>query len=106
MTDTYDFTRLGQANLAGDTLALFKDQFIPELLAAFDAKRVMKEIRKIKNYNGRVILMHGIYSSTLDAVKILIPELLEKGYQFVTVSEMAAYKGTSLKAGKIYYNFR
>lgn len=42
MADNYDFTRLGQANLSGEVLALFKDQFIPELLTAFDAKRVMK----------------------------------------------------------------
>ena len=67
---------------------------------------IMKEIRKFKNYDGRVILMHGIYSSTLEAVKILIPELQEKGYQFVTVSEMAEYKGVELKAGKLYCNFR
>ena len=42
MTDEFNFTRLGQANLSGDVMALFKDQFIPELLTAFDAKRVMK----------------------------------------------------------------
>lgn len=67
---------------------------------------IMKEIRKFKDYDGRVILMHGIYTSTLDAVKILIPELQKKGYQFVTVSEMAEYKGVKLKAGKLYCNFR
>lgn len=48
MTDTYNFTRLGQANLDGDALALFKDQFIPELLTAFDAKRVMKNYVRSK----------------------------------------------------------
>ena len=42
MTDSYSFTRLGQANFAGDVEALFRDQFIPELLTQFDAKRVMK----------------------------------------------------------------
>ena len=67
---------------------------------------IMKEIRKFKSYDGRVILMHGIYTSTLDAVKILAPELQKKGYQFVTVSEMAKYKGVKLKAGKLYCNFR
>lgn len=48
MTDSYDFTRLGQANLTGDVKALFKDQFIPELLTAFDAKRVMKNYVRSK----------------------------------------------------------
>lgn len=48
MTDEFTFTRLGQANLAGDVLALFKDQFIPELITAFDAKRVMKNYVRTK----------------------------------------------------------
>ena len=48
MTDEFNFTRLGQANLDGDTAALFRDQFIPELLTAFDAKRVMKNYVRSK----------------------------------------------------------
>lgn len=48
MTDSYSFTRLGQANFSGDTEALFRDQFIPELLTAFDAKRVMKNYVRSK----------------------------------------------------------
>lgn len=43
-----NFTRLGQANFSGDVAALFKDQFIPELLTAFDAKRVMKNYVRSK----------------------------------------------------------
>ena len=45
---TEQFTRLGQANFSGDVMALFKDQFIPELLTAFDAKRVMKNYVRSK----------------------------------------------------------
>ena len=48
MADNYNFTRLGQANFTGDVAALFKDQFIPELLTAFDAKRVMKNYVRSK----------------------------------------------------------
>lgn len=48
MTDEFNFTRLGQANLAGDVAALFRDQFIPELLTEFDAKRVMKNYVRSK----------------------------------------------------------
>lgn len=48
MADNYNFTRLGQANFTGDEAALFKDQFIPELLTAFDAKRVMKNYVRSK----------------------------------------------------------
>lgn len=45
---TEQFTRLGQANFTGDVAALFKDQFIPELLTAFDEKRVMKNYVRSK----------------------------------------------------------
>lgn len=48
MSDEFNYTRLGQANLAGDVAALFRDQFIPELLTAFDAKRVMKNYVRSK----------------------------------------------------------
>lgn len=46
MTD--NFTRLGQANFTGEVQALFKDQFIPELLTAFDEKRVVKNYVRSK----------------------------------------------------------
>lgn len=44
---------------------------------------------KVKN--GSIILMHDFTISgthTLDALKILIPKLLDMGYEFVTVSEL------------------
>ena len=50
--------------------------------------------------------MHSIYNSTADAVERLIPELINKGYQLVTVSELAKYKGYNLQTGTIYYNFK
>ena len=71
-----------------------------------NAKKILKEIHKYSDYDGRIILMHGIYDSTADAVATLVPELINKGYQLVTVSEMAQYKGVTLKPGKVYLNFR
>ena len=41
--------------------------------------------------SGDIILMHdyvGLNSPTVDAIKIFIPELIEKGYKFVVVSEL------------------
>ena len=70
-----------------------------------DRDSVVNEIRKISNLDGCVILMHSIYSSTADAVEIIVPELLNKGYQLVTISELAKYKGYTLTSGKIYYAF-
>ena len=70
-----------------------------------DADKVIEEIKKTKNFDGRIILMHVIYDSTLEAVDRLIPDLIKDGYQIVTVSELAEYKGFTLEEGKIYYQF-
>ncbi len=56
--------------------------------------------------NGAIILMHDIHASTVAAAEAVIPALIARGYQLVTVSELAEYKGrTSLRAGRSYYNF-
>ena len=70
-----------------------------------DADKVIEEIRNTKNFDGKIILMHVIYDSTLEAVDKLIPQLVSEGYQIVTISEMAEYKGYKLENGKIYYQF-
>ena len=56
--------------------------------------------------DGDIILMHELYSQSGDAALRIIPELHRRGYQMVTVSEMAAAKGYSLEAGKLYSSFR
>ena len=55
--------------------------------------------------DGDVILMHDIYSTTADAAVVLIPELTARGYQLVTVSELAAYRG-GIAPGHKYSQFR
>lgn len=45
-----------------------------------------KALNDIKD--GKVILMHDIYKTTLEALKIMLPELKKQGYQIVTVSEL------------------
>ena len=54
--------------------------------------------------NGSIILSHEIYKSTLNAYTRIIPELLSRGYQIVTVSEMLQYKYGDLTPGHIYYD--
>ena len=55
--------------------------------------------------DGDIILMHDIYSTTADAAVVLIPELTARGYQLVTVSELAAYRG-GIVPGHKYSQFR
>ena len=55
---------------------------------------------KVKD--GDIVLMHDIYSATANSLEITIPKLLDKGYQFVTVSELFYYKNEELAKGKVY----
>lgn len=43
------------------------------------------------NLSGQVILFHDIYQTSIDAVRELVPWLVEEGYQLVTVSELFKY---------------
>ena len=56
--------------------------------------------------DGDIILMHDIHASSADAAVELIPKLIQKGYQLVTVSELAAYKNAKLESGNLYYNIK
>lgn len=67
-----------------------------------NAESVIKEVRKYSNYDGKIVLMHSIYKSTAEAVKTIVPELIKKGYQLVTISEMAEAKGIKLQSGILY----
>lgn len=62
-----------------------------------------KIISKILNEtsDGDIVLMHEIYGFTFNAVKSAIKTLADRGYQFVTVSELMQYKGVEPE-GKIY----
>ncbi|MBR5268642.1 MAG: polysaccharide deacetylase family protein [Lachnospiraceae bacterium] len=58
-----------------------------------------------KVQDGDIILMHDLYGATADASAVLIPELINRGYQLVTISELAAYRG-GMQPGQVYYSFR
>lgn len=55
--------------------------------------------------DGDIILMHDLYGTTADAVDVIVPELAARGYQMVTVSEMAAARG-GITPGQVYSRFR
>ncbi len=48
--------------------------------------KVMAEVQ-----DGSIILLHDLYTSTADAACILIPKLIEEGYQLVTVSQLLSF---------------
>jgi len=71
-------------------------------------KKIIKHIKEQGNLDGQVILMHSIYESTAEAVKELVPWLIEEGYQLVTITELIENKyNTNTQNEKIfgYYYF-
>lgn len=56
--------------------------------------------------DGDIVLMHDLLTVTSEAVWIMVPALLERGYQLVTVPEMITAKGWTLDPGVEYYCVR
>lgn len=61
-------------------------------------KSVMNSAR-----DGAIILCHDLHSTTVDAMERVIPDLIAKGYQLVTVSQLLKYKKGEIVAGQVYY---
>lgn len=56
--------------------------------------------------DGSIILMHDIFSTSVDAAEILIPELISQGYELVTVHELAEIRGIELQPGTVYRDLK
>ncbi len=50
-------------------------------------------------YDGDIILMHDIYSSSVEAALLVVDELQSQGYVFVTVDELMTRYGYSIAQG-------
>lgn len=67
--------------------------------------KILKTVKKnVKD--GDIILMHDIHPSTANSLELVLPWLVENGYDILTVSELAKRKGASLNDGKAYGGFR
>ena len=67
-----------------------------------NANAVYNEIMKYVA-DGYIILCHDLHKTTVDAMERAIPDLIEKGYQLVTVSELLTCRGGEIIPGEIYY---
>lgn len=56
--------------------------------------------------DGDVILLHDMCSSSVEAALSIVDALMQRGFQFVTASELAAIRDTELLPGVIYGRFR
>lgn len=71
-----------------------------------------RDVNHIVNYvkdnakDGAIILMHELYETSYEALKILLPWLYANGYQVVSVSELANLKNHPLEVGRAYTSIR
>ncbi len=70
-----------------------------------DAQAVIDYVQNYGDLDGEIVLMHSIYESTADAVKVLVPWLQEQGYQLVTVTELLAYYYGELPQPDRFYGY-
>lgn len=64
------------------------------------------EIVRSQAEDGSIILLHDIFSTSVDAAEIFIPEMIKEGYQFVTVHELAEKNGIKLQTGTTYSDLK
>ena len=67
-----------------------------------DAADIYLEVMTTVHDRG-ILLLHDIYAETVAAVAMIIPALIEQGYQIVTVSELLYYSDIALEAGVVYW---
>ncbi len=56
--------------------------------------------------DGDIVLMHDCYESTVEAVREVLPLLYAKGFQVVSISELANLKGVELEKHALYTHLK
>lgn len=59
-----------------------------------------------ESQDGDIVLMHSLYESTQQAVEMSLKDLYKKGFQVVSVGELARLKGKTLTAGSVIWNIK
>lgn len=77
------------------------EDWIAEISPKERFERIISQVK-----NGSVILLHDMEGNinTVRAVEMIIPRLLEEGYEFVTMSELFGKCGVKAERGVIYSN--
>lgn len=70
-----------------------------------------KDKDRIVNYTltnikeGDIVLYHDLYSTTIEAIKEILPELYVRGFQVVSVSSLANLYNKEILSNNVYHNF-
>ncbi len=77
------------------------EDYLDEVTAEMRYERIMEQV-----CDGMVILLHDAEGNfrTVDALKMLIPKLLEEGYEFVTTSQLFERNGVTPDHRTVYTN--
>ena len=91
-------------------LSICKKQNYPVILWNIDTRdwqtsdsNVVKNNILSQVKDGAILLLHDSHPSSVQGFIDALPVLKEQGYEFVTISDMAAIKGVSLKPGENFY---
>lgn len=57
-----------------------------------------------KLQSGDVVLLHDTHENMVEAVRIMVPRLIDEGYQLVTVWELMNCSGAQIVPGETYWN--
>ena len=102
----FKLTRPPYGSFNDDTLGAIDTPFILWNLDTNDWKyRDANNAKEyvMKNYkDGAIILFHDSYNSSVEAIKMIIPLLKEKGVQITSVSRLAKLKGIDLQNNTVY----
>lgn len=85
-------------------LAVLSWSVDPKDWATHDAKAIEKEVISHVQ-DGDVILLHDMSDSSIEAALVIIDELQDQGFRFVTVSQLAQARHVTLVPGKKYTRF-
>ncbi len=74
-----------------------------------DKNKILEETFKEGRYgvkDGAIILMHDIYTETVDTVGDMIDRLIEEGYTLVTVPELLQIRAMGGEGGGVYHSLK
>jgi peptidoglycan/xylan/chitin deacetylase (PgdA/CDA1 family) len=55
-------------------------------------------------YDGAIVMGHEVFGTTLEAFERIIPELMMRGFQIVTVSELLMNTFNEIEPGRVYFS--
>lgn len=69
-----------------------------------DAQAIYDKVMDMNLEDGDVVLFHDIYDETAQAIEKIVPELINKGYQLVTIKDMLQFEEIDINNLRYYYN--